>query len=77
MALVAPKSTDCLCCSDVPEEDGAVAADAGEGGVVGGDTDVEALEREHRTPTLHELRICVTGFENRLCCLIFDRYQIC
>jgi DNA replication regulator DPB11 len=31
----------------------------------GGGTDVEALELEHRVPTFHELRICVTGFESQ------------
>jgi DNA replication regulator DPB11 len=31
----------------------------------GGGTDVEALELEFRLPTLHNLNICVTGFENQ------------
>lgn len=31
----------------------------------GGDTDVEALEREHCLPTFAGLRICLTGFEDR------------
>jgi DNA replication regulator DPB11 len=31
----------------------------------GGGTDVEALELEHRVPTFHGLRICVTGFESQ------------
>lgn len=30
----------------------------------GGETKVEALESEHRVPTLFGLRICVTGFED-------------
>jgi len=32
----------------------------------GGDTDVEGLEREHRLPTFTSLRLCVTGFDDRL-----------
>ena len=33
--------------------------------LVGGDTDVEALEIEHKLPTFSGLIICVTGFEDR------------
>ncbi len=32
----------------------------------GGDTDVEGLEREYRLPTFTSLRLCVTGFDDRL-----------
>jgi hypothetical protein len=31
----------------------------------GGDTDVEALEQEHRVPTFYNLKICLTGFDDR------------
>lgn len=31
----------------------------------GGETNVEALEREHRLPTFTGLRLCVTGFDDR------------
>ena len=34
----------------------------------GGETDVEALEIEHKLPTFTGLRLCVTGFED---CLSF------
>lgn len=30
----------------------------------GGDTDIRALEREHRLPTFAGLAICITGFED-------------
>ena len=30
----------------------------------GGETDVEALEKEHKLPTFSGLIICVTGFED-------------
>lgn len=32
--------------------------------LIGGETKVEALEVEHKVPTLYGLRICVTGFED-------------
>jgi DNA replication regulator DPB11 len=32
----------------------------------GGDTDVEALEREYRLPTFEGLSICLTGFDDRM-----------
>ena len=32
----------------------------------GGMTDVKALEVEHKLPTYHGLRVCVTGFEDRM-----------
>jgi len=31
----------------------------------GGDTNVEALELEHRLPTFAGLKVCVTGFDDR------------
>lgn len=30
----------------------------------GGETDVNSLEVAHRLPTLHGLRVCVTGFDD-------------
>ena len=37
----------------------------------GGETDVEALEKQFRLPALWRLRICVTGFEDcKLCFLL-------
>ena len=38
----------------------------------GGATDVEALEKEHRLPTLAGLKICVTGFDD--CTSMAPRY---
>ena len=32
----------------------------------GGETDVEALEAEYRLPTFAGLKICLTGFEDRM-----------
>ena len=32
----------------------------------GGDTNVELLELEHRLPTFAGLRVCVTGFDDRM-----------
>ena len=32
--------------------------------MAGGEPDVKALEIQHRLPTLHNLRVCVTGFED-------------
>ena len=36
----------------------------------GGETDVEALEKEHMLPAFSGLRICVTGFDD--CASCFD-----
>lgn len=30
----------------------------------GGETETESLESQHRLPTFHGLRICVTGFDD-------------
>lgn len=32
----------------------------------GGEPDVHALESRYRLPTLHNLRVCVTGFEDSM-----------
>lgn len=36
----------------------------------GGETEVEALETKYQLPTLTDLRVCVTGFDD--CTLLFD-----
>lgn len=33
------------------------------------DLDVAALEAEHRVPTFLRLKICLTGFDNRMACI--------
>lgn len=32
----------------------------------GGEVDVAALEQEYRLPTFYRLKICLTGFDNRM-----------
>ena len=32
--------------------------------IEGGETDVERLEQQYRLPTFHDLRVCVTGFQD-------------
>ena len=38
--------------------------------IEGGETDVEALEKEYRLPTFYGLRICVTGFSDSECMIL-------
>lgn len=41
----------------------------------GGETDVDQLEQEHKLPTFTGLRVCVTGFEDRML-LEIGKYEI-
>lgn len=34
--------------------------------IQGGEVDVDALTEQYRLPTFHGLKICVTGFEDRM-----------
>lgn len=37
---------------------------------------VEALNQEYRLPALYKLHICVTGFEDSMCCSVLVVYLI-